>query len=66
MDWYPNAIRSVWMPSTMCVVMLALRKNKIGCHFCHNIILQRVGTIALQLGAGALQDYFVSESDAND
>ncbi len=54
------------MPSTMDVVMLALRKKKIRCHFCHNIILQRVGTIALQLGAGALQDYFVSESDAND
>ena len=66
MDWYPNAIRSVWMPSTMDAVMSALSKKKIGCHFCHNIILQRAGTIALQLGAGALQDYFSSKSDAND
>jgi hypothetical protein len=28
--------------------------------------LQRARTIALQLGAGALQDYFSSKSDAND
>ncbi len=45
---------------------VSIEKKQIGCHFCHGIILWKAGTIALQLSANSLQDYFASKSDAND
>jgi hypothetical protein len=33
MDWYPNAIRSVWMPSTMDAIMSALSRKKMDATF---------------------------------
>ena len=65
-NWYPDALRCVWTPSTMDAVMDALRKKQIGCRFCHNIILQEVGTTAILVGAVALHDRFASQLDANN
>jgi hypothetical protein len=65
-NWYPDALRLVLTPSAMDAVMEALRRKHIGCHFCHNIILQKVGAIVIQFGAVELHDQFSSQLDAND
>jgi hypothetical protein len=65
-DWYPNAVTSDWVPSTMDAVMQSSRKKEIGCHCCHHILLQNAGAITLQLGALTLRDHFTSESNANN
>jgi hypothetical protein len=64
--WYPNAITSIWIPSTMNAVISALKKKQIGCRFCHQLILNEAGVIALRDGAETLQGRFLSEDDAND
>ena len=57
-DWYPNAVTSIWVPSTMNAVMQSLRRKEIGCHCCHHILLQNAGAIALKLGALTFWDHF--------
>ncbi len=64
--WYPNAITSVWIPSTMNAVISALKNKQIGCRFCHQLILNEAGAIALRDGAETLQGRFLSEDDTND
>jgi hypothetical protein len=64
--WYPNALASIWVPSTMSAVMAALRNKSIGCHFCHDMILRQAGIIALKDDGRALQNQFASQADAND
>ena len=61
--WYPNAVTSVWVPSTMNAVLSALKNKQVGCHFCHQFILKEAGAIALRDGA---QGRFSSVDEAND
>ena len=62
--WYPNAVTSVWVPTTMNAVISALKKKKqVDCCFCHQLILNEAGAIALRDGA---QGRFSSVDDAND
>jgi hypothetical protein len=64
--WYPNSVTSIWLPSSMSLVMLALQQNVIGCHFCHQLILGAVGSLALSSILHSLQSKFASKIDAND
>ena len=64
--WYPNSLTSIWLPSAMSSVMLALQQKRIGCHFCHQFILNKVGLLALTTGTHDLQTRFSSELYAND
>ena len=64
--WYPNAVTSIWLPSSMSSVMLALQQKTIGCHFCHQFILGAVGSLALTSSMHSLQSKFVSKHDADD
>jgi hypothetical protein len=61
--WYPNAITSVWVPSTMNAVLSTLKNNQVGCCFCHQLILKEAGAIALKISA---QGRFSSVNEAND
>jgi hypothetical protein len=61
--WYPNALTSVWVPSTMNAVISALKNKQVGCPFCHHFILSEAGAIALRDGA---QGRFSSVDEAND
>jgi len=63
--WYPNALTSCWVPISFSSVMLALRKKLISCHFCHDMILNAVGTMALKVGIHRLSAQFPSEKDVN-
>jgi hypothetical protein len=49
--WYPNAITSVWIPSTMNALISALKNKQIGCCFCNQLILNEVRAIAFKDGA---------------
>ena len=64
--WYPNALTSIWVPSTMSAVMVALRNKSIGCHFCYDIILRQAGKLALKDDGQNIQNMFASQADAND
>ncbi len=46
--------------------MLALQQKRIGCHFCHQFILNEVGSLALATGTCDLQNRVSSKLDAND
>jgi hypothetical protein len=48
--WYPNAVTSCWVPISFWEVMALLKNKLITCHYCHEIILNAVGTMALQDG----------------
>ncbi len=61
--WYPNAITSVWVPTTMNAVISALKNKQVGCHFCHQLILNEAGAITLRDGT---QGRSSSVDDAND
>jgi hypothetical protein len=61
--WYPNAITSVWVPTTMNAVISALKNKQVGCRFCHQLILNEAGAIALRDG---FQGRFSSVDEAND
>ncbi len=63
--WYPNALTSCWVPVSFNSVMLALRKKTISCHFCHDMILNAAGKMALQDGIHRLNAQFLSEEDVN-
>jgi hypothetical protein len=64
--WYPNSLTSIWLPSSMSLVMLALHQKVIGCHFSHQFILGAVGSLALSSSSHSLQSKFASKMDAND
>ena len=63
--WYPNAITSCWVPSSFQDVMSSLKKKLISCHYCHEIILNAVGTMALQDGDHMMSANFETKEDAN-
>ena len=64
--WYPNSLTSIWLPSVMSSVMVALQQKRIGCNFCHRFILGAVGSLALSISTRDLNNRFSSEMDAND
>jgi hypothetical protein len=64
--WYPNSVTSIWSPSSMSLVMLALQQKIIGCHFCLQFILGAVELLALSSSSHSLQNKFVSKIDATD
>ncbi len=48
--WYLDAVTSVLVPTTMNALISALKNKQIGCHFCHQLILNEAGAIALRDG----------------
>ena len=63
--WYPNAVTSCWVPASFQDVMSSLKKKLIPCLYCHEIVLNTVGTMALQDGDHVLSANFQTKEDAN-
>ncbi len=63
--WYPNAVTSCWVPISFREVMVSLKNKLITCHYCHEIILNAVGTMALQDGDHTMRVNFPNKEDVN-
>jgi hypothetical protein len=63
---YPNSFTSIWLPSAMSAVMVALQQKRIGCCFCHQFILREVGSLALASSACDSWSRLSSKMDEND